>query len=108
MPISTRPGTCDSRVVCGPICSSSRWRSEEHTSELQSQSDLVCRLLLEKKKKTRAPAPSPQRRTPEPDQQPVSQRQYSVEPLRRHPLKKALRYLRPPVRLARVGSLYKI
>src|SRR2546430_12352191 len=31
---------------------SSRWspRSEEHTSELQSQSNLVCRLLLEKKK----------------------------------------------------------
>src|SRR2546430_17636620 len=29
------------------------WRSEEHTSELQSQSNLVCRLLLEKKKKKR-------------------------------------------------------
>src|SRR2546427_6798623 len=29
-------------------------RSEEHTSELQSQSKLVCRLLLEKKKKTHA------------------------------------------------------
>src|SRR5438034_3828815 len=28
-------------------------RSEEHTSELQSHSDLVCRLLLEKKKKER-------------------------------------------------------
>src|SRR2546427_5408844 len=28
-----------------------RMRSEEHTSELQSQSNLVCRLLLEKKKK---------------------------------------------------------
>src|SRR2546430_12159038 len=28
-----------------------RKRSEEHTSELQSQSNLVCRLLLEKKKK---------------------------------------------------------
>src|SRR2546430_12298941 len=27
-----------------------QWRSEEHTSELQSQSNLVCRLLLEKKK----------------------------------------------------------
>src|SRR5438105_11041243 len=27
------------------------WRSEEHTSELQSRVDLVCRLLLEKKKK---------------------------------------------------------
>src|SRR2546427_2333018 len=30
-----------------------RKRSEEHTSELQSQSNLVCRLLLEKKKKKR-------------------------------------------------------
>src|SRR5438132_8878832 len=29
-------------------------RSEEHTSELQSHSDLVCRLLLEKKKKSKA------------------------------------------------------
>src|SRR2546427_8371553 len=29
-------------------------RSEEHTSELQSQSNLVCRLLLEKKKKNSA------------------------------------------------------
>src|SRR5688572_32042290 len=28
-----------------------QYRSEEHTSELQSQSNLVCRLLLEKKKK---------------------------------------------------------
>src|SRR5206468_6975813 len=30
-----------------------RVRSEEHTSELQSRSDLVCRLLLEKKKTTK-------------------------------------------------------
>src|SRR2546427_6419823 len=30
-------------------------RSEEHTSELQSQSNLVCRLLLEKKKKRQTP-----------------------------------------------------
>src|SRR5438874_6832662 len=30
-----------------------RMRSEEHTSELQSRRDLVCRLLLEKKKKIR-------------------------------------------------------
>src|SRR2546430_5087199 len=37
-------------------------RSEEHTSELQSQSNLVCRLLLEKKKKTDyAPARSYER-----------------------------------------------
>src|SRR5206468_7004635 len=31
-------------------------RSEEHTSELQSRSDLVCRLLLEKKKRQQARA----------------------------------------------------
>src|SRR3989440_5877273 len=34
-----------------PPHGSNRKRSEEHTSELQSRSDLVCRLLLEKKKK---------------------------------------------------------
>src|SRR5699024_11578613 len=33
-----------------PRTNSKRWRSEEHTSELQSRFDLVCRLLLEKKK----------------------------------------------------------
>src|SRR2546430_12805013 len=32
------------------IFDSALYRSEEHTSELQSQSNLVCRLLLEKKK----------------------------------------------------------
>src|SRR2546421_5469420 len=37
---------CDSTMV-----RHGRSRSEEHTSELQSRSDLVCRLLLEKKKK---------------------------------------------------------
>src|SRR2546430_8264162 len=39
-------GPLDSRTE-----SSDSSRSEEHTSELQSQSNLVCRLLLEKKKK---------------------------------------------------------
>src|SRR2546430_10086943 len=38
----------------GPSDSPVRTRSEEHTSELQSQSNLVCRLLLEKKKRTTA------------------------------------------------------
>src|SRR5256885_13256565 len=33
------------------ICSCARVRSEEHTSELQSPCNLVCRLLLEKKQK---------------------------------------------------------
>src|SRR5437588_3544556 len=49
--------SCWSILVAEPVI---RWpphvrtrhvRSEEHTSELQSHSDLVCRLLLEKKKK---------------------------------------------------------
>src|SRR2546430_9910015 len=35
---------------CGTPAALSSVRSEEHTSELQSQSNLVCRLLLEKKK----------------------------------------------------------
>src|SRR2546430_5277395 len=36
-----------------PFCTNlHQFRSEEHTSELQSQSNLVCRLLLEKKKQT--------------------------------------------------------
>src|SRR5688572_32350728 len=58
-----RPRTtlsCNGRVVRGaarrervqPEAARQR-RSEEHTSELQSQSNLVCRLLLEKKKQIR-------------------------------------------------------
>src|SRR5437588_9468141 len=38
------------RVLLPVVLRSVRHRSEEHTSELQSHSDLVCRLLLEKKK----------------------------------------------------------
>src|SRR2546427_9124353 len=41
--------TSASSNTCSPA--SAMTRSEEHTSELQSQSNLVCRLLLEKKKK---------------------------------------------------------
>src|SRR2546430_5582985 len=36
-------------VSSGPLPGDGSLRSEEHTSELQSQSNLVCRLLLEKK-----------------------------------------------------------
>src|SRR5438067_8766628 len=39
------------RATCWPGSASGLCRSEEHTSELQSRFDLVCRLLLEKKKK---------------------------------------------------------
>src|SRR5438034_6198631 len=41
--------TADTRRCCARSCGTAR--SEEHTSELQSHSDLVCRLLLEKKKR---------------------------------------------------------
>src|SRR2546430_8963171 len=44
-----------SRMPCTCGCGK---RSEEHTSELQSQSNLVCRLLLEKKKKKISRSPS--------------------------------------------------
>src|SRR5256886_8830595 len=49
-PSSVRPWSRPSPWISLP-CS----RSEEHTSELQSQSNLVCRLLLEKKKTSLAP-----------------------------------------------------
>src|SRR2546426_1210138 len=39
-------------------------RSEEHTSELQSPCNLVCRLLLEKKKKTSTPTSTLRTRSP--------------------------------------------
>src|SRR5438034_8086362 len=45
---SIRPATMTERSPQRKWCAC---RSEEHTSELQSHSDLVCRLLLEKKKK---------------------------------------------------------
>src|SRR5688572_31440235 len=41
---------CSRPVAAAAGRSGTRPRSEEHTSELQSQSNLVCRLLLEKKK----------------------------------------------------------
>src|SRR5205085_9923956 len=71
LPISTWCGTTGSTTICSAMTprhstcspgtripltfrlrtSNDGGRSEEHTSELQSQSNLVCRLLLEKKKK---------------------------------------------------------
>src|SRR5688572_3271321 len=42
-------------LLRGPQTTAGLRRSEEHTSELQSQSNLVCRLLLEKKKKAKTP-----------------------------------------------------
>src|SRR5699024_12277891 len=74
LPISSRSARKFSRSACSRRCCASsretairnradsppsrRWRrSEEHTSELQSRFDLVCRLLLEKKKKKRTQGP---------------------------------------------------
>src|SRR5699024_11596347 len=57
--MTTAPSSVNPQAICPvtPPASSwsqrkppQRWRSEEHTSELQSRFDLVCRLLLEKKK----------------------------------------------------------
>src|SRR5260221_9034448 len=64
----SRPGTSTNSATTSPLrilssrpkrknsamASNNEKRSEEHTSELQSHSDLVCRLLLEKKKKNKA------------------------------------------------------
>src|SRR2546426_8125834 len=50
--IAPRPSR-DGSWSSGSRRSSPRARSEEHTSELQSPCNLVCRLLLEKKKKNR-------------------------------------------------------
>src|SRR5882762_11877195 len=49
LPTSSR--RCRRTLFSTCCCSSWRSRSEEHTSELQSHLNLVCRLLLEKKKK---------------------------------------------------------
>src|SRR2546427_1066528 len=53
IPVITKPQRpwIDFRRHGPALCLCSTQRSEEHTSELQSQSNLVCRLLLEKKKK---------------------------------------------------------
>src|SRR5688572_32095587 len=60
--IRTHPETGEPAIYAGGFVVSIKnapeellgWRSEEHTSELQSQSNLVCRLLLEKKKRARS------------------------------------------------------
>src|SRR2546430_11206922 len=70
-----RPRPPDAAVVRDPdhpCARHRRWmqravrsrRSEEHTSELQSQSNLVCRLLLEKKKNFTARRPDDRPRNP--------------------------------------------
>src|SRR5688572_32010976 len=51
-PTTSPSGASPVASGCRNAASPSSARSEEHTSELQSQSNLVCRLLLEKKKKS--------------------------------------------------------
>src|SRR5947207_11668018 len=46
-------GTTRGSAAAAPAGTGRGRRSEEHTSELQSHSDLVCRLLLEKKKRNK-------------------------------------------------------
>src|SRR2546430_11545955 len=64
-PYTTLFRSLSSAHASGPRCGGARTdgrnlrRSEEHTSELQSQSNLVCRLLLEKKKEQQANAVLP-------------------------------------------------
>src|SRR3712207_8165439 len=48
--ISVSPGAMKAHSENNAQAAIFRWRSEEHTSELQSRQYLVCRLLLEKKK----------------------------------------------------------
>src|SRR2546430_5161756 len=67
-PYTTLFRSPDAQGACGPVRGEHGLeigdpagrlpRSEEHTSELQSQSNLVCRLLLEKKKPIDAPVTS--------------------------------------------------
>src|SRR2546430_5200164 len=61
-------GTAADRPLTHPSCrgADEQRRSEEHTSELQSQSNLVCRLLLEKKKTESASISPPTDPTSEP------------------------------------------
>src|SRR5436190_19176770 len=57
LPISPAAATANSCPNPSSVRYGTRWtltRSEEHTSELQSHSDLVCRLLLEKKNRLSA------------------------------------------------------
>src|SRR2546430_5166078 len=54
-----RVGTASGSPTATAAIARGRHRSEEHTSELQSQSNLVCRLLLEKKKTHTHPSQPP-------------------------------------------------
>src|SRR5260221_10100245 len=57
-PLPPRTIRCAARYITASSSPTTSLRSEEHTSELQSHSDLVCRLLLEKKKNTNHETPT--------------------------------------------------
>src|SRR5690554_7566456 len=63
-----RTASCQPRPCSGAAAGPGDSRSEEHTSELQSRPQLVCRLLLEKKNKVTSPmelgTPHPVQRPP--------------------------------------------
>src|SRR6202142_400353 len=77
LPISPPGNVVPDRVSGAPEPFASRpllVRSEEHTSELQSPKDLVCRLLLEKKKKRETKS---QHEVPSPPLQPAALRKWA-------------------------------
>src|SRR2546430_13652152 len=79
---ASRPGT--GRRRCRPTGGRAA-RSEEHTSELQSQSNLVCRLLLEKKKKkTKVRAPATDMTTQRTDESRATLQQVSLRIFQSH------------------------
>src|SRR2546430_13290623 len=78
------------------VSGTSQNRSEEHTSELQSQSNLVCRLLLEKKKKN---PPLPPSLTPTPTFPTSSPHPYAHAPCTAH-----VQYATTSPRPSRVSS----
>src|SRR3990167_9741983 len=65
MPAASHTPATTMRALLALVLSVGMVRSEEHTSELQSQSNLVCRLLLEKKNtNTQATSINPRSRPP--------------------------------------------
>src|SRR2546430_7534986 len=86
------PRRCSAVNIPMPCPTRAIGRSEEHTSELQSQSNLVCRLLLEKKKKHTHRCPQAPLRhrcgalsaRPPQDSHPPCPRLYHHHPVPRH------------------------
>src|SRR5256886_10652810 len=72
----TRSGA-QASVTASPVLVEARQRSEEHTSELQSQSNIVCRPLLEKKNDQHEPFPLAEFRIT----QPSSSRRFHHPPI---------------------------